>query len=371
MLRNYFGIINMDEDTKKIYPLVKKNNVATLSLGGRYRIIDFSLSNLVNAGINHIFMFTENTSRTLSEHLSNGRPWDLDRKIGGLYVVYNTLMDYNQDCDKLPFENNLNLLTNVSEEYVVILPSCMICNVDIEDVAEHFEKSKADIMVVYKSVNDADEKFINCISYNVNLSGKITGAARNIGTRKKADISTEIFLMKRTLLCDLLFKAACEGRYNKLKEFISAHIDEYNVLGYKFDGYLSCINSINDYYKTNLNLIDIQNMGTLFNKNNPIYTKTKDSPPVKYGNYCNVTSSLIADGTVVKGKVKNSVISRNVLIEENTEIVGCILHENVIVRQGTTLNNVIVCDNVLIDKDCEIKCPKSQPLVIDENIVNA
>ncbi len=370
MLRNYFGIINMDEDAKKLYPLIKKNNAATLPVGGRYRIIDFSLSNLVNAGINHIFMFTENTSRTLNEHLSNGRPWDLDRKIGGLYVVYNRLMDYNQDCDKLPFENNLDLLNKISEEYVVILPSYMICNVDIEEVAECFEKSNADIMVVYKKVKNADKKFINCITYNVDMNGKVTGAARNAGIRKTADISMEIFVMKRSLLCDLLFKASCEGKYYKLKEFISAHIDEYNIVGHRFDGYLSCINSVNDYYAANINLIDIQTMGTLFNKNNPIYTRTKDSPPVRYAKTCNVHSSLIADGTVVKGKVKNSVISRNVLIEENVEIDGCIILENAIIRQGTKLSNVIVGNNVLIEKNSQIKCPKSQPLAIDENVIN-
>ncbi len=369
MLRNYFGIVNLDEDTRKLYPLLNKNNVATLQLGGRYRIIDFCLSNLVNAGINHICVFSENTSRTLNEHLSNGRPWDLDRKIGGLYVVYNKLLDYNQNCDELPFENNMELLENVTEENVIIVPSYMICNIDMEDIADKFEKSKADIMAVYKNVKDAEKEFINCISYNVNVNGQIIGAARNIGKRNDADISLEIFVMKKNLLCDLLFKAACEGKYYKLKDYISSHINEYNVVGYEFKGYLSCINNINNYYKTNMNLIDIYVMGALFNKNNPVYTKTKDSPPAKYTDMCSVTSSLIADGTVIKGKVTNSVISRNVVIEEGAEINRCVLLENVKIKQGVKLDNVIVTKNILIDKYSEIKCPEFQPLIIDKDVI--
>ncbi|MBO5453649.1 MAG: glucose-1-phosphate adenylyltransferase subunit GlgD [Clostridia bacterium] len=365
MLRNYLGIINLDEDTKDIRALTTRRNTASVPIGGRYRVIDFALSNMVNAGINHVCVFSENSTRSLSDHLSNGRPWDLDRKIGGLYIIHNGLMEDILNSDKRVFENNMDLLDKITEDNIIISSSYMLCNIDLEAVAEAHEKAGAQITAVYKSVTDADIHFVNCNTFNITKTGKISSAARNIGRKKEADICMEIFVMKKELLCDLLFKAANEGLRSKLKDYIAAHISEYDVYGYKFEGYLSCVNTIDNFYRTNMDMLNIATMGSLFNKTRPIYTKTKDSPPVKYYKNSFVSNSLVADGTVVKGKIVNSVVSRGVIIEEGAEIDGCVILQNAIIGKDAKLINVIVDKGVVIEENSDIRCPKHNPLTLE------
>lgn len=365
MLRNYLGIINLDEATKDIRALTTRRNVASIPIGGRYRVIDFVLSNMVNAGINHICVFAENSTRSLSDHLSNGRPWDLDRKIGGLYVIHNSLMDDIFNSDKAAFENNIELLDKITEDNVIISSSYMICNIDLEAVAEAHEKSGADITAVYKEVDDADVHFINCNTFNLDEGSRVCSAARNVGKKKKANVCMEIFVMKKSLLCDLLFKAADEGTRAHIKDYISAHISEYSVHGYKFTGYLSCINTINSYYHTNMDMLNIATMGSLFKKLKPIYTKTKDSPPAKYYVGSSVSNSLIADGAIIKGKVVNSVISRSVIVEEGAQIDGCVILQNAHICKDAKLTNVIVDKGVVINENVDIKCPKQSPLTLE------
>lgn len=364
MLRNYLGIINLDEDEKDIRALTARRNIGSIPIGGRYRIIDFPLSNLVNSGVHHVGVFAGKSTRSLSDHLGNGVPWDLDRKIGGLFTIHNPLMGDIYNSDNSVLENNMQLMSKVTEEYVILTSSYMVCNIDLKEVAEFHERNESDITAVYKHVDDADVNFLNCNTFKLDSFGNIESAGRNIGMEIENNICMEIFVMKKSLLCEIINKAANEGRNSRIRDYISANVGCYKVKGYEFRGYLACINSVDSYYKTNMDMLDITVMGTLFNKVRPIYTKTKDSPPARFLGNSKVLHSLIGDGATIKGKIKNSVIFRSAVIEDGAEIEGCVILQNARVEKNVKLTNVIVDKGVTIHQGSDIKCPFNNPLTM-------
>ena len=366
MLRNYMGIINLEEDEKDIRSLTAIRPIGTVPVAGRYRVIDFMLSNMVNAGITSISVFSNKFTRSLDDHLSSGKPWDLDRKNDGLFLFQHNLLGGNSGYDLEQFENSIKFLNRSGSEYVILSSSYMLCNMDLERAAEHFEKTKADITVVYKKINNADEDFKGCDSLKLNEEGRVVKTVKNIGIEKNADISLEIFVMKKSLLLEFMYEAAKQGIKSDFKRFIYNNVMRYNVTAFEFKGYVRCINSIKNYYETNMEMLDIATVGELFNKNNPVYTKTKDSPPAKYLAGSDVRHSLVAEGTLIKGSVKTCVISRNVVIEEGAKLEGCIVLQNAHIGKNAQLKNVIVDKGVVVADDMKAECPKEYPLVLEK-----
>ncbi len=366
MLRNYMGIINLEEDEKDIRSLTGIRPIGTVPVAGRYRVIDFMLSNMVNAGITSISVFSNKFTRSLDDHLSSGKPWDLDRKNDGLFLFQHNLLGGNSGYDLEQFENSINFLSRSDGENVILASSYMLCNMDLEQAVEHFEKTGADITVVYKKINNADESFNGCDILKINEEGRVVKTVKNIGIETDADISMEIFVMKKSLLLEFMYEAAKKGIKNDFKRFVYNNVMRYNVTAFEFKGYVRCINSIKSYYETNMEMLDIATVGELFSKNNPVYTKTKDCPPTKYLEGSDVKHSLVAEGAVIKGKVKTCVISRNAVIEEGAELEGCIILQNVHIGKNARLKNVIVDKGVIVKDEMKAECPKDYPLVLEK-----
>lgn len=366
MLRNYMGIINLEESEKNIRSLASVRPIGTIPVAARYRVIDFILSNMVNAGMRHISVFCKKETRSLPDHLGTGKPWNMDRKTDGLFIFQHSFVSGSRAFDAKQMANNLEFINKANFEYVIISSSYMICNIDLEEVASHFEKSGADIFMVYKNVDNADTDFIGCDLVKKDGNGRIVTIVRNIGLDKNASVGMEMFLMKKSTLVELIYKAIDSGMRGKFNDIIYDNLLSYNVLGYEFSGYLKCINSVESYYNTNMDMLNIEVMGELFNKIRPIYTKTKDSPPTKYCLSSDVKNSVIADGTIVEGKVRNSIVSRNVQIGKNVVLDGCIILQNAKIKDGTKLTNVIVDKGVTVDENVVVQCPKQYPLVFEK-----
>lgn len=167
-MENCIGIINLDENENRMGALVKKRPLASVPIAGRYRVIDFILSNMTNSGIESIAIFTKNKSRSLMDHLANGRPWDLHRKKDGLKFFNFGNEDPSYD-DVHCFLENLDCIKLSKKEYVLLAPSYMIANIDFREFIKNHKKSKNDISIMYKSVNTAKKEFIGCDVLNINI----------------------------------------------------------------------------------------------------------------------------------------------------------------------------------------------------------
>ncbi len=367
MLKNYMGIINLDENEDKIRELTRNRPLASIPIAGRYRIIDFILSNMTNAGIENIGIFTKMKSRSLMDHLSNGRPWDLNRKINGLRVFNFTNTDPNND-DIYNFSNNLEYLYKCRQENVILSSSYMICNIDFKEAVKYHEQSGNDITVIYKKVKDANENFLCCETLNINECDRLLSVGKNIGSKKEANICMEMYIMKKDLFVEIIKECVSTGKYRKVKNAIYNSLDKYKVGTYRFEGFLRCINSLKAYYSTSMELLDHKVNKELFSGVRPIYTKTNDEVPARYTESSDVSNSIIGNGCFIEGTVENSIIFRKVNVGKGAVLRDCIILQNCVIGENSSLSNIITDKYVEIDAEKQLKGDKDIPLVVEKEM---
>ncbi|MEA4827967.1 MAG: glucose-1-phosphate adenylyltransferase subunit GlgD [Clostridium sp.] len=366
MLKDYMGIISLNEDDSHIKSLTSSRPLAAIPIGGRYRIIDFVLSNMVNSGITNIGIYTQDKSRSLLHHLESGKPWDLDRKINGLFV-FNFNFSDSKTNDIYLLKDNIDYLYRSKQNNVIFSSSNMICNIDYTKAIEYHENEGADITVLYKDVDGSYINFPNCNVLNLDSDKKVISVGKNIGVDPISNISMDMFIMKKDILLNIINRCVSTGYYKSIKDCIYSNNLKLSIKGYEFKGYLSCINSTNAYYKFNMDMLNPKINKELFLGTSPIYTKVKDAPPTKYANGSSVSNSLVANGCIIEGSVKNSIISRRVIIRKGAQLDGCIILQNCEIKENAKLTRVIIDKNVIIERDKELKGDIQFPVVIEKN----
>jgi len=359
------GILNLNENETNIISLTKNRPLASIPIAARYRVIDFALSNMVNSGLKNIGIFTQSKSRSLVDHLGSGKPWDLDRRLNGLFV-FNFGIASTSLNDAEMLWNNMEYLYRSKEKNVILSPSYMIGNIDYTAAVKYHEGAQQDITVIYKNINTGIKNFLNCDVLNIDENNNVLSVGKNIGTYDSLNISMEMFIMKKDLLISLINKCIQTGSYCTIKDAIYKSISDLHVIAYEYKGYLQCINSISSYYKANMGLLNLKTTKELFFSNGPIYTKIKDEPPTKYDHKSKVKNSIIADGCIIEGVVENSIISRGVVVHSGAEIKNCIILQNCEIKESSKLHNVIMDKNVIIDAGKILNGDVEFPLVIEK-----
>lgn len=365
MAQNYMAILNLEESERDIRSLTSFRPIATIPFAARYRIIDFMLSNIVNAGITKVGVFTNKTTRSLPDHIKSGKAWDLNRKIGGLFMFDHGLLGYN-NFDVKMFGNNMEFLQRSIADNVVISSSYMIYNIDIERVIDAHEKSDNDVTVVYTKTDKADKEFLNCAVVNFDSAGRIVGIGKNLGMQKCANICTELFVMKKEALLKLIYKSARTGNRKKFNDYLYSQIDEMKMGAYEFEGEIKCINSVQSYFNAHMEIIENEKLrDNWFKSKDAVFTKTKDSPPAFYSSSAKVTNSIVADGCRIEGNIKNCVISRFVKIGKGAKLENCIILQGTKICEGAHLSNVIVEKNNIVNPYTQIVGTRDFPIVIE------
>lgn len=376
MLSNYMGILNLNENEDNIKSLTKNRLIASIPIAGRYRIIDFVLSNLINSGIRNVGIFTQSKARSLIDHIGSGKPWDLDRKINGLFIFnFGERNSYLSDVEMI--KNNMEYIYRSKQDKVILCSSSMICNIDYQEAAKLHEESGRDITIIYKKVKSSNNYFRNCNILNINNDNSVISVGKNIKVtelynRKNLisdgyeNISMETFILDKDTLINILNNCIKTGYWADLKDCIYNNITDLNVNAYEFKGYLSYVNSINSYYKANMDMLNLDVSKELFFNNGLIYTKIMDESPTKHFSTANVSNSLIANGCLIKGNVTNSVLSRRIQIDEGAEVNNCIIMQGCHIKSNAKLSNVIIDKDNIIDRNKELKGDTDFPLVIEK-----
>ncbi|SKB56236.1 glucose-1-phosphate adenylyltransferase [Acetoanaerobium noterae] len=370
MLKNCQGIINLSENEYNIKKLVNDRPIASIPIAGRYRVIDFVLSNMVNAGIQNVGIFTDYNHRSLLDHTNNGKAWDLDRKIDGLFIFspnFNPLTSSVPRGDIHNFYSNLDYIRLSKQEYVLISCSYMIANIDFRAMYQNHIKDGADISIAYTSVHNADTDFERCYLLNLGKTGRVVSVGVNMGHRKSADVSMEVYLMKKELLLDIIMDSIAKGENFYLNDAINQCINTLKITAYNHKGYVKCINSIEKYFEANMDFLNTEISEEIFYSERKIYTKVKDESPTFYSKDAKIDNSLIANGCIIEGEIKNSVIFRRVHVEKGAKIENSIIMQNGLIKSNANLQNVILDKGVVISENKELKGDKKVPLVIDKN----
>lgn len=350
-MNDVMSIINLTESEEQIKELTLQRTVAAIPILGRYRIIDFALSNMVNSGIKKVAIFTYGKARSLTRHVGSGKHWNLDRKRGGLYMfhperAFDDNMLHRGDLEN--FAKQLDFIKTSAQEYVILTKSYMICAIDYEDMVEKHKESGADITIAYKNMENSVKRFLNCDTLMLDGEKNVVSIGKNIGKERYYNISMEMYVMKRELLVKIVEDAIFTGEHRYLKESILSLVGKLSIKGYGFKGYLSCVNSIQNYYNTNMDMLTIANAQDLFNNYGKIYTKVMDAPSTKYTEHSYVNNSLIANGCIIEGTVENSILCRDVHVKKGAIVRNSVILPNVIIGETSNLNYTIVDKNVNI-----------------------
>jgi glucose-1-phosphate adenylyltransferase len=349
---NALGIIFSDMQEWSMSELASHRSVAAIPFGGRYRLIDFTLSNMVNSGISNICLITKSNYRSLMEHIGSGKDWDLSRKKGGIIILPPYAMGDNHGL----FQGRLDALKRVldyissSKEKHVILSDCdMIYNINFKDVIKYHEEKNSDITAVYTRMSIDEKSSVHEITYEFDKNGRATDVLAYPVINGIHNVGLNAWVVDKDFLESLIREAIAKNYKNFSHDVLVKRVSSLRVYGYEYNGYFAHIDSLQSYYDNNLKLLDKYNLQKLFySETGPIYTKTKDSSPTKYCNSANVKNSLIASGCTIEGTVENSIIFRGVKIGRNAIIKNSIIMQHGIIGENAKLDFVITDTDVQV-----------------------
>lgn len=347
--------------------LIKNRTLASLPIACRYRTVDFILSNLVKASVPNIGILATNNYNSLMDHVGWGKDWDLNRKNSGLKILPPMAIS-NTGVAKTKFEalnNALPYIESMLQDYCILADANIICNIDFKDMLEFHESKNADFTVAYvKRKPMAGES--EMISDDKNRV--YSSLYHQYGADYECNTLVKITLMHKNILKDVILKGTSHGWEDLVKDYISKNYNRLNVYAYEIKGYSTVIDSLENYYKFNMDLLDGKIGRQIFLSDTEILTRVKDSAPTFYGANSEIKNSLFADGCHIYGKVENSLISRDVVIEEGAEVKNSILMSGTVVKAGAKLDYVIADKAVLItenknlkgDGNCQFTIPKNK-----------
>lgn len=337
---NVLGIVNFEDDSVKIDGLGDYRPVPAVSFMGRYRIIDVILSNMTNSGIDNVQVYCKEKPRNLFDHLGDGGMYNINSKRGKMRILYGekpfSSPVYNTDVAN--FLLNLQYIEEDTNPYVLVAPSYFVYNFDFNEAFKAHTESGADITALYTSTNDAKTRFLSCDVITMDKEKRITAFEKNRGKSKSRQVSMEAYILSKALFIQLIKQAANISSLYWFKDILHDQVEELVIKGYGVRGYVSCIDSLSEYYRTGMELKNPNNAELLFKEDRPIYTQTNDSSPTRYTSDADVKDSVIANGCLIEGTVEGSIIGRNVTIKE-----------------GAVVKNSIIMTDAVIDKDAKLE----------------
>ena len=375
-MKNVMGIIYTNKDDLSLRELTNQRSVAALPLAGRYRVVDFVLSSMVNSGVRNVGVIMQRNYRSLMDHLGSGKEWDLHTRNNGLFllppfVTQETGGEYLGVLDAL--RANFDYLRRSTQKLAILTNSNMVFNMNFEPMIRRHEETDADITLLYTKVR-RDMELSSASKHthaflSVGKDGRISDMEVNPNAANYDTMYMNVLLIKRTLLMHLVDGAAAHGEHDINRELIQPAIKSgsLKVYGYEFEGYYRRIETIKSYFRCNMDLLDYNVRQELFKKS-PVYTKTRDDVPAVYREGNNVKNSLVADGCVIEGSVENCVLFRGVHIGRNASVKNAIIMQDSEIEDSVELENVILDKNVTVRAHGRLIGQVQYPIVIGKNV---
>lgn len=367
------GIIFSNIHDNNIPELTRNRTMASVPFGCRYRLIDFALSNMVNSNINNISVITHYNYQSLMDHIGSGKDWDLARRAGGIKILppYITAYANNENAlyrTRLEALKSVNhSISKITDDYVVLSDCDVICNIDLNDMIKNHIENDADITLAVKKVTLTKEQAKLNVIFESDKNGRIVDVqAYPTSFAGEAEVNLNIMVMSRHYLQELVLDAIAHNYTSLTKDIMQKNVERRNYRVYRCDGYFACISSPEDYYKSNMELINNKEVRKqLFGvKNRPIYTKVRNSAPTYYSPDAKVKNSLIADGCEIYGEVENSIIFRGTKIGKGSVVKNCILFQDTFTGENVRLNCVITDKNVVIRDNKNLSGDESLPFYL-------
>ena len=371
------GLIFSNIHDNTIPELTRSRTLGSVPFGGRYRLIDFTLSSMVNSGISKIGVVTHNNYQSLLDHLGNGKDWDLARRSGGIKILPPYITSFENAASNKFYSSRLealmgtaNFLNRCDEEYVVMSDCDVICNIDLNRVIEEHAKSDADITFIVKKADVAGhnpKETVYAVEFDEN--NNLTEIAERKINDGVSNIYINMMVVKRNYLINVIQDAIAHGYKSFLYDIIIRNVGKENYKVYNYDGWYAQIGSLESYFECSMKLLDNDARARLFGvKNYPVLTKVRNSAPTRYCEGAKVLNSVVAEGCIIEGTVENSIIFRGVHVGKGAVVKNSILFQDTYVCPDATLNCVIADKNVMIKDGRTLSGHSSMPFYIGKNV---
>ena len=366
---NVLGLIFANVHDEEVPELTGIRSMASVPFGGGYRLVDFALSNLVNAGVTKVGVLTNNNYQSLMDHIGSGKPWDLARKNDGLYFLppFNATAVHNYNAGEVgALHNILNFLERSEQEYVFMTSCSYVANIDLEAVFAAHEQSGADITMV--SHVGVAPGFENQPIVESKFGDLITSLRLGEPTGGEEEYLLTNCLLKKSLVERLVREAFSRGEYSLFKDVLRRAVGRVKIHTYEHKGFVANVNSLAAYFKGNFDLLRRENYESLFRTDRPVMTKVYEDMPAVYGIGSNARASLVADGCIIDGTVENCILFRGCRVEKGAEVKNSILMPMAFVGEGAKLNYVLADKSVSVRSGKTLSGAETYPVYIGKGI---
>ncbi len=351
MLNNVHGILITNQPGYNLKELSSIRSISSVPYGGRYRLVDFLLSNMVNDGITDIGVVLQQGYQSLLDHLGSGKDWDLARRQGGLrllppFAQMNSSNPSNKYRGMMEALIGLkSYLTEIKQEYLIVADADSVLNISLDDVFNKHISTGADITTVCSS------SFTDRPQYATYYTINDDGTAKEILSKPEGTCyeALNIYVISKAKMIELVNYAEARDLYSFSHQILARKDDlGLKVVPYVFEGYVARFPTVAEYFSKSMDLLRKDVRRDLFNPAHPIRSKDRSDAATYYGPDSKVTGSMISDGCVIEGEVENSIIFRNVKVAKGAVVKNCILMKDTSIGANASLNCVIC------DKDVEI-----------------
>ena len=351
------GIIFPNSYDSLVPDLVSERLMASIPFASRYRMCDFMISSMVHCGIDNISILVRKNYHSLLDHLGNGREWDLARKNGGLNIVppfaQKQIKVFSGRIEAL--ESIRGYLIKQTEKYVILSDANIAVNFDFNALLDAHIKSGADVTMVYRKQEILQSLIRQSTAgmdlyYALGINGdRVSKIYINPKESGEMNFSLNIYVIDRELLIRMVDEAYLHGDVYFVRDILEKKIDQLDVRGFCYDGYVAHIHDMNSYFEENMRLLKEENINALFS-GNQIYTKIRDDNPTRYINGAKAKNVMVADGCVIEGEVENSVLFRGVKIGKGAKVKNCVLMQDTVIEDNASVEYVITDKNVTISE---------------------
>ena len=372
MAKSAAGIIFSSLNNNTLSRLTSDRTVAAIPFACRYRLIDFALSNMVNADISNIYIVANYKYRSLLEHLGSGKDWDLARREGGITFV--SPFQSSHAFDNKMFSTHMEALKSmkeyideIREEYVVLSDSDTALTIDVSDIIRCHEATSADVTIVTSNVSAGYSAKSPRLMIS-SVAGKVTQLAMSASyDERHPELALGIYVMKTVHLRKLIEEAEAYD-LNSFTMFLLKNCKSQSYMTYNYKGFAASVSSFLDYYKYSMELVKSESAreSLLWKKEAPIFTRVHNSAPTMHSASAKVENSLIADECVIEGTVINSVIFRDVTIEKGAVVKDCVLFHGTHVCKNASLNCIVADKDVVVSSGVTLSGNENMPFYIQK-----
>ena len=361
------GIVYAYHSSPRLGDLTRYRTNASLPFCGRYRLIDFSLSSLSNAGVHSVGVIMQRDYQSLLDHLGSGKAWDLSRRSGGLHLLppfgVNTRGDYTGTAEAL--NAVISYVRSIPESEIVLMPADIVCNLDLAAAIAQHNASGCGITAICRGGAVTGEHHRYLTDDHGRVTKLITSAAAGTGVA-----SMEIYIVNKDVLLGILDFCAQENRFHFHRDGLFEYLGRGGTMDvFLHRGYAVRVDTVADYFAASMDMLEPLSRASLFPADRPVRTKERADVSTYYGEHAHVENCLVADGCFIEGTVTDCILFRGVRIAPDAYVKNCVIMQDGQVHSGAYIENCILDKQAVIKRNARLIGPAAYPIVIAKNVV--